>query len=313
MKRLLSSGLLSILVALPLLLNAQGDARSAGYEPLIGIPGLDSSGYTTEAYVNVLYVLAISIAAFLAVVHLILAGLRYMFSDVVTDKSRAKSQIWSAFIGLLVVLGAVLILNTINPQLTSLNALSNLRTIQTDVKNFEVVIEPGTAADRRKQDPDAFTKACTGETIIYGDTLYCALPTTMAPGEYRALLDANDSLTEAEKENLMDLYISMPNSASLRTEDFPELLENEDLFTVINNRYTAEEFAAIRAPYVAEGMSEEDATTAAFEKVVRDEAIFIQVPGDTNQRLQERVRLCEAGGGEAIATQSVSGAHIVCI
>ena len=90
----------------------------AQFEPLVGIPGLNDPSTDINSYINILYALSISIAALLAVIKIIVAGVKYMLSDVVTSKSEAKSDIQGALIGLLVVISAVLILNVINPQLT---------------------------------------------------------------------------------------------------------------------------------------------------------------------------------------------------
>lgn len=100
------------------------DARG-GFTPLVGIPYVDTtdSNLSLPGYVDALYKAAISIAAFLAVVKIIFAGVKYMLSDVVTSKEDAKKDIRGALIGLLIVIGAVLILNTINPQLKELTAL----------------------------------------------------------------------------------------------------------------------------------------------------------------------------------------------
>jgi len=90
------------------------------------LPGLsEGTAFTTDQYVNALYALAISLAAILAVFKLILAGVRYMLTDIVTDKKKAKDDIRGALLGLVIILAAVTILNTINPNLTSLNFLRN--------------------------------------------------------------------------------------------------------------------------------------------------------------------------------------------
>lgn len=101
----------------------------ADYRPMVVIPGLDPDNQSTDEYVNALYVLSITIAAFLAVVKIIFGGVKWMLSDVVTDKSSAKKDIWGAIIGLLIVLAAVLVLNTINPNLTKLKFLGNAEPI----------------------------------------------------------------------------------------------------------------------------------------------------------------------------------------
>ncbi len=107
-----------------LLLASVAHTAFAQYTPLVGVPGVNPNA-GTEEYINALYILSISIAAFLAVVKIIFGGVKYMLSDVVTDKGNAKKDIKGALLGLLIVLAAVLILNTINPQLTNLDLLRN--------------------------------------------------------------------------------------------------------------------------------------------------------------------------------------------
>lgn len=93
------------------------------FTPLVGIPGVNANS-TIGQYVNALYILSISIAAFLAVIKLIIAGVKYMTSDIITSKENAKKDIKGALFGLLIVLGAVLILSTINSQLTGFDILT---------------------------------------------------------------------------------------------------------------------------------------------------------------------------------------------
>jgi hypothetical protein len=85
-----------------------------------------------EAYANALYRVAISLAAVLAVLRLTLAGFKYMFSEVVTDKGEAKKDIQNALVGLLIILAAITILNTINPQLTNFNFLRSATSVETN-------------------------------------------------------------------------------------------------------------------------------------------------------------------------------------
>jgi hypothetical protein len=89
---------------------------------LVGIPGIEPSGDTDlNAYINALYRLSISIAALLAVIKIVAAGAKYMLTDIVPAKEEAKKDIQGALIGLLIVIGAIIILNTINTDLTNLN------------------------------------------------------------------------------------------------------------------------------------------------------------------------------------------------
>ncbi len=96
------------------------------YTPLVGVPGLEAGkGFSTEQYVNALYYLSITVAGLLAVVQIIYGGVEWTFSDAFTEKSSAKTRIQGALLGLLIILSAVLILNTINPNLTILNIFGN--------------------------------------------------------------------------------------------------------------------------------------------------------------------------------------------
>ncbi len=107
-------------LSLPLLASAQS------FIPLVGIPGLeDPSTQDFGEYINALYRLAISIAGLLAVLKIIAAGAKYMLTDVVTSKAAAKSDIKGALLGLLIVIGAVVLLNTINPEITVTNLTFN--------------------------------------------------------------------------------------------------------------------------------------------------------------------------------------------
>ena len=113
MKKILLA--LIIVIATPALAFAQSK-----YVPLIDIPLLTQAGDTGfSGYINFLYSLSIGIAGLLAVIKIIVAGVKYMFSDVITNKAAAKGEIKGALLGLLLILGAYLILNTINPQLVT--------------------------------------------------------------------------------------------------------------------------------------------------------------------------------------------------
>lgn len=91
----------------------------AQVETLVGIPGLADPSVNIDDYINTLYALSISIAAFLAVIKIIIAGVKWMMSDIVTSKEEAKKDIWGSTLGLLLIISAVLIFNTINPQITT--------------------------------------------------------------------------------------------------------------------------------------------------------------------------------------------------
>lgn len=86
-------------------------------EPLVDLGLPRGSGF--DGYINGLYILSISLAALLAVLKIIIAGVKYAVTDVVSAKGNAKQDITSALFGLLLIMGAVIVLELINPRLTS--------------------------------------------------------------------------------------------------------------------------------------------------------------------------------------------------
>lgn len=95
---------------------------------LLNIPGRNGDPLTFSDYINWLYVFSISVAALLAVVKIIIAGFKYIGSDVVSNKSAAKDDIKGALLGLLLILGVVIILETINPNLV--NSTINIEAVE---------------------------------------------------------------------------------------------------------------------------------------------------------------------------------------
>jgi hypothetical protein len=118
------------------------DGAPVGFVPLVGIPFMDTAEIRPDFadYVNNLYRAAITIAALLAVIRIIFAGFQYMLSDIVTQKTEARKSIKNALLGLLIVIGAVLILETINPNLIKITSLSNLKGMVGELGGVEVLV-----------------------------------------------------------------------------------------------------------------------------------------------------------------------------
>src|SRR3989344_1896364 len=114
---------------LPQVLNEAKDScitpTNTTYTPLAPLPGLPAVPYETDTecplgnYLNIIIKLVIGIAAVLAMVMIVMGGIEYMTSDLISSKESGKDTIRNAILGLLIALGAYLILNTINPQLLS--------------------------------------------------------------------------------------------------------------------------------------------------------------------------------------------------
>ncbi|HRH26364.1 MAG TPA: hypothetical protein PLF31_02750 [Candidatus Paceibacterota bacterium] len=94
------------------------------YVPLAGsIPGVtesirDNSEQGIGPYIQQMYTLIISLSIVLAVIMFIWNGFKYATSDILPVKSDAKEGLKNVILGLLLVLGAYLILFTIDPYLT---------------------------------------------------------------------------------------------------------------------------------------------------------------------------------------------------
>lgn len=72
-------------------------------------------------YINFVVKIAIGIAAVLAVIMIVMGGIQYMTSELISSKEEGKKRITNAILGLLIALGAYLILYTINPNLLKLD------------------------------------------------------------------------------------------------------------------------------------------------------------------------------------------------
>jgi hypothetical protein len=95
------------------------------YTPLVGIPGFPTTSGNLPQYINQLYKLTISIGGLIAVIKIIMAGVKYSMSGIVTDKEEAKHDIRGALLGLAILLIPFIVLNQIYPNLTNLNVLTN--------------------------------------------------------------------------------------------------------------------------------------------------------------------------------------------
>ena len=104
--------ILIILFFLPISAFAQSVPK---YVQIVNIPNVNPGDINT--YMNSLYVLAITIAALLAVIKIVIAGVKWMTTDIVTSKGDAKKDIQGALLGLLIILSVVLIIELINPDI----------------------------------------------------------------------------------------------------------------------------------------------------------------------------------------------------
>lgn len=143
----------------------------ARYTPLVGIPGMEDVEFlNTEGYVEALYYLAITVAAILAVYQILFGGIRWMFDGIATHKEEAKSQIQGAVFGLLIVLSAVLVLETINVDLTNLNIFGNAPALSVAGGEGPTPVTYGTTLYNNPGDPAVLNliAMCEGEVVTWG-------------------------------------------------------------------------------------------------------------------------------------------------
>ncbi|KKR79730.1 MAG: hypothetical protein UU24_C0003G0020 [Candidatus Nomurabacteria bacterium GW2011_GWA2_40_9] len=100
------------------------------YTFLEKLPGFDDTFDSTKKcsfvdYLNIMIKLLIGIGAVLAMVMIVMGGMEYMTSELISSKEAGKDRIKNAMLGLVIALSAYLILNTLNPNLLDL-CLDNL-------------------------------------------------------------------------------------------------------------------------------------------------------------------------------------------
>lgn len=103
----------------------EGPGEYCLLEPLpIGTTGQQFDKIFTDdsfgKYVNVLIKIIIGIVGVLAVITIVLGGVQYMTTDAFSRKEGGKEMITRSILGLVIALGSVLLLNTINPQLSAI-------------------------------------------------------------------------------------------------------------------------------------------------------------------------------------------------
>lgn len=125
-----------------------GQCTYTPLEPLPGAPQLFGDTDSFKKLLDAVFRMLIAAGALFAVVMITTNGVRYMLSDVVTDKGLAKKRIETSLWGLLLLITAWLILFTINPNLLKFNL--NLQTVTLPQQNTTTIAtnpSPTTAAD----------------------------------------------------------------------------------------------------------------------------------------------------------------------
>ncbi|MEI7709253.1 MAG: pilin [bacterium] len=103
----------------PLPCNLDANPKIVGCENVNGTGVLKSFDTTQNfgSYLNMMITIFIGICAILAVVMIIVGGIEYMTSELISSKESGKEKVSGAIFGLILALGAYAILFTINPDL----------------------------------------------------------------------------------------------------------------------------------------------------------------------------------------------------
>lgn len=135
--RLVAVLAVTVFLASPLVGLAQ---TGEGFVPLTNIPGLTDTGNSPNLtiFLNNIYRICIGLAAVIAVLQIMRAGVMYMGGDSFSEKKDAKNLIGLSIAGLILVLSPTIIFGIINPDILDLkiNKLGDLKT------NFSPVTNP---------------------------------------------------------------------------------------------------------------------------------------------------------------------------
>ncbi len=193
--------------------------RIGSYTPLVQLPGMESvidpgletggaGSMTLPQYIRTLVRIAIGVIGILAVVMIVVSGVQYMGSAMVTEKESARQRLTGAVLGLILAVSSVLLLRTINPQLTKLDIGNQvfLDCVQKKDKDGNLLYFNNYKDISKKTDKDTITekKGKDGKSIFTDSAGKVVEKTTYVQYEnekcYETVADASTILTPKELE-----------------------------------------------------------------------------------------------------------------
>ena len=111
------------------------NGTAVGFTPLTALPGIqDAANATTlPAFLNQVYKICIGVAAVLAVLYIMYAGVEFMTSrGSVTSNEKAKAHIQNAILGLILVLSPTIVFGIINPDILKLDFTDDISKLKPD-------------------------------------------------------------------------------------------------------------------------------------------------------------------------------------
>ncbi|OGI63202.1 hypothetical protein A2818_00125 [Candidatus Nomurabacteria bacterium RIFCSPHIGHO2_01_FULL_40_12] len=149
-----------------------------GYQLLVPLPGAGPNGtdltvfdsaepFALSTYLNLMIKIILGLAAVLAMVMIVIGGMEYMTSELVSSKEAGKERIRGALLGLLIALGAYALLNTINPDL--LNTEISISDATITVSDKDIIVSSNgqvSAGDGGPVNPNSVGTTCDSRTIM---------------------------------------------------------------------------------------------------------------------------------------------------
>ncbi len=119
--------------------TATTTTNSNNYQLLAPLPKVSPTFDPTDdsalgKYLNIMIEVVIGLSAVFAVVMIVIGGIEYMTSELISSKEAGKEKIEGALLGLIIALGAYALLNTINPDLLNSDLKISQATITVDLE-----------------------------------------------------------------------------------------------------------------------------------------------------------------------------------
>ncbi len=207
--------------------DAPSDSSIKPFEPVlpklqINIPGVQFSNIKVRPgenvsipwimeYIQGVYKYLVGVAIFLAIIMVSIAGLRWMTSggnaSVIGD---AKKQIGNAVIGLLLVFGIVVILQTINPQLINLGNI-NIKTIAPEY----LIINDDADADIMAEDEAHPLGSPTWNYQTFDDTMCANPPEAAGVADPKSVITYNCPNAEGQITSVPEMKEPLCQAATL--------------------------------------------------------------------------------------------------
>jgi lipoprotein-anchoring transpeptidase ErfK/SrfK len=204
----------NLLVPLPCPPDSSGntdpscDTQIGGQKILTGFNSAqtNSNGKSVSlgAYLNLIIRIFIGLCAVLATVMIVIGGMEYMTSDLISSKEAGKDRIRNAILGLLLALGAYAILYTINPAI--------LNNTDPNISTATIVVVADEALLNRTDGPSAVatagTKYVTTKGVSSGVTTFTQSNSSLTSVTVNAT-DASPTATFCNGSNCVSVPINI--------------------------------------------------------------------------------------------------------